>query len=112
MKSLKVLLLVLITCTVFSCVEDKKFDSAEWKLWTESEGSPNLRWKMRESLLNDYNLKGYDKQKIIELLGKPNNEMGSEYHYSLGSAESGIDTGTMVIKFENDVVISVDVMRG
>ncbi len=112
MKLLKILLLVLLTYIVFSCVEEKKFDSEKWKLWTESESSPNLRWKMCESLLKDYNLKGFNKQKIIELLGKPNNEMGSVYYYSLGNVESGIDTGTMVIKFKNDIVISVDVIRG
>lgn len=112
MKLLKTLFLVLAASTVIGCAEHRKFDSEQWKNWTESETSPSLRWEMHESLLEDYDLKSYSKKKIIDLLGSPNKEIGNEYYYLLGSAGSGIDTGTLIIKFKDDKAINIEILRG
>lgn len=112
MKLIKASFLALIILIIVSCTEHKKFDSKQWKNWVESENSPNLRWRMHKSLLEDFDLKSYSKKMIIDLLGTPDKEIGNECYYSLGSTESGIDTGTMIIKFEKDIVVNIDIIKG
>lgn len=92
-----------------------QFDSVKWKttkLNTENELS--LRWDMMNSLRNNYKLIGMSRTEIINLLGQPNNEFSSSssFRYFLGFAKSGIDTGTLIIVFENDIVINFLVRKG
>lgn len=112
MKSLKTLLFSIALLIIVSCTHEEKFDSLKWKNWTESESNLGLRWQMHESLLKDYTLKGYSKKQVRDLLGSPNKEIINEYHYSLGYTENGIDTGTLIIKFKNDLVVNIDILRG
>lgn len=112
MKSIKLSLILLISVILFSCTEHKKFNSVQWKRAIESEEGPGLRWQMHNNLLENYRLNEYNKSQIFNLLGKPNVENSNEYRYYLGNADSGIDTGTMVIKFKKDVVVSIDIIRG
>jgi len=75
-KRIKLLLLAALTSIMVNCAEHKKFDSIQWKNWTESESSPSLRWVMHKSLLEDNDLKGYNKQKILTCLESPTMKWG------------------------------------
>lgn len=112
MKSLKILSLIAILLFTVSCSEQKDFNSTEWKNWVESENSPDTRWLMHKDLLNNNDLKTYNKKQVLDLLGKPNSETNSEYYYQLGYTGRGISTGTMVITFENESVVDIKVNDG
>ncbi len=112
MNSFKILSFIVILLITVSCSEQKEFNSTEWKNWVESEATLNTRWLMHKDLLKKYELKGVSKDSILDLLGKPNSEINNEYHYQLGSTGRGINTGTMIIKFENDSVVDIIVIDG
>lgn len=112
MKSLKILSFIAILLLTVSCSERKDFNSDEWKNWVESESTPNTRWLMHKDLLDNYNLKTYSKEQVLDLLGKPNSETDSEYYYLLGHTGRGISTGTMLITFEDDSVVDIKVNDG
>jgi hypothetical protein len=54
------------------------------------------------------------KSEIINLLGKPDENFTSEntFRYYLGYSHSGIDTGSLIIEFENGIVKSFRVWEG
>lgn len=92
----------------------EEFSSEKWKNWIETESTSSLRWDMMNSLRNKHELKGKTKAEIIELLGEPNeNNTKENFRYYLGMAKHGIDTGSLVIKFdENDLVVDYYVWHG
>lgn len=112
MNSFKILSFIAILLFTVSCSEQKDFNSTEWKNWVESESTPNTRWLMHKDLLDNYNLKTYSKEQVLDLLGKPNNETNDKYYYLLGTTERGINTGTMTITFINGSVVGVKVTDG
>ena len=109
---LKKSLIILIFLFSISCKKQKNFDSVEWKSWTESEMHPNTRWQMSNDLVSRYDLKKYTKKGILGLIGEPNSKSNSEYRYFLGVTGDGINTGTLVIHFENDSVIEFEIIQG
>lgn len=123
MKSLKKLLFV-ITILILGIIplriylggkiEYEKFDSNKWINWTETEEKMSLRWNMMNSLRNNHELKGKTKNEIIKLLGKPNESSSSNsYSYYLGMSGHGIDTGSLIIIFnEFDTVTKYYVWHG
>lgn len=112
MKSLKLVSFIITFSFVIGCSNQIDFNSSKWKNWTESDNSPGLRWKMCKNLLEKHELKTYNKQQIVDLLGKPNSKIDNKYRYFLGYTESGINTGTMVIIFINDVVSNIKIIEG
>ena len=97
---------------LFSCSNQKDFDSSEWKNWVETEDNLNLRWEMRCDLLDKHDLKKYNKPQILDLLGKPDFENESEFRYNLGYSGNGINTGSLIIFFKNDFVIEYKIIDG
>ena len=117
-KSYKILiaLIVIISLSLFlkGRISGQKFDSEKWKYSNlNSEENWNLRWSMMNSLRNNYELKGKTKSEIISLLGKPDSEVRNEMSYSLGYTGFGINTGTLIIRLdENGVVENLNVHKG
>lgn len=91
-----------------------EFSSEKWKNWIETENTSSLRWDMMNSLRNKHELKGKTKTEIIELLGEPiENKTSVNFIYYLGMAKHGIDTGSLIIEFdENDLVVNYYVWHG
>lgn len=88
-------------------VSGEKFDSQKWKTTDmNSENDFSLRWDMMNSLRNNYNLNGMKKSEIINLLGNPDSIFSTpqKFRYFLGYAHSGIDTGSLIIKFKDETV--------
>ncbi len=101
--------LILIGFVLLGKISGEKFDSAKWKTADmNSEVNWSLRWDMMNSLRNNYELIGMSKKEIISLLGQPIDEFSKNdiFYYSLGMARSGVETGVLIIRFENDRVIS------
>jgi hypothetical protein len=94
------------------CSQQKEFNSEEWKNWIESEANTNTRWLMHDDLLNKHDLRNFDKEKIIDLLGEPDSDKNNEYQYFLGDTGQGINTGTLIIKFVDNSVAEVKIIQG
>jgi hypothetical protein len=92
----------------------EEFNSEKWKNWTETEQKMSMRWDMMNSLRNNHKLKGKTKSEIINLLGEPSEGKSNiSFRYYLGMAKHGIDTGSLVITFgENDLVSDFYVWHG
>ena len=54
------------------------------------------------------------KSEIITLLGKPDEGFTTEntFRYYLGYSHTGINTGSLLIKFDNGVVSGISVWQG
>ena len=101
-KNIIIVLICIIICGfgLRGKISGEKFDSERWKTADlNSENNWSLRWDMINSLRNNYDLIGMTKDKIIELLGKSESQSQTELSYYLGMAKKGIDTGTLIIKF-------------
>ena len=92
----------------------EKFDSEKWKSSNlDAEQNWSLRWDMMNSLRNDYELKGKNKNEIFKLLGKPDSESQSEFNYYLGYSKRGINTGTLTFYVgANGEILDVAVWDG
>lgn len=112
MNSIKTLSVIIIMLLTISCSEQKDFNSTEWKNWIETEATPNTRWLMYKDLLRKYELKGISKDSLLNLLGEPSKQYSNKYHYYLGYTGRGINIGTMIITFENDIVVDIEVTDG
>ena len=112
MRTVKIIFYISFLLLLTSCNEGQKFDSNQWKSWSESENSPDLRWRMHKDLLKSYKLKTFDRNKIIDLLGNPDYETVNEYYYNLGYTGHGINIGTMVIIFEKNKVSKILILDG
>jgi outer membrane protein assembly factor BamE (lipoprotein component of BamABCDE complex) len=112
-----IVLISIIVCgiEVSKNISEKKFDSQNWKTTKmNAEDDCSLRWDMMNSLRNNYKLVGMSKSEILNLLGKPDENFTSEntFRYYLGYSHSGIDTGSLIIEFENGIVKSFLVWEG
>jgi hypothetical protein len=106
-------MLVLIGFALKGNITHERFDSEKWKNWTESEAELSLRWDMMNSLRNNHELTGKTRTEIINLLGKPDSETNSDFRYYLGMSKSGINTGSLTIKFnEKGTVANFKVWQG
>jgi len=112
---------VLIISIAFLCIFSLRgkisgieFDSYQWKYANlNSENYMSLRWDMINSLRNNYDLIGMSKSDIIKLLGKPEESSQTEtFNYYLGYSHTGINTGSLTIKFSKDTVESISVWQG
>lgn len=112
MNSFRILSFMVILLFTVSCSEQKDFNSDEWKNWVETEATLDTRWLMHKDLLKKYELKGVSRDSILDLLGKPNTKTNDKDYYQLGTTGRGINTGTMVITFENDSVVDIKVNDG
>ena len=111
------ILVVLITLTVFLLkgkVTHEKFESTLWKTANLNlEKNWTLRWDMMNDLRGSYKLVGMSKNEIIDLLGDPGDTASSEFRYYLGYSGTGINTGTLIIRFnEKNIVKEIRVWQG
>jgi outer membrane protein assembly factor BamE (lipoprotein component of BamABCDE complex) len=93
----------------------EEFNSYKWQKTNQNnENDWSTRWDMMNSLRNNYNLVGMTKNEIIKLLGKPDNSFSTSntFRYFLGYAHSGIDTGSLIIEFNNETVKNYIVTKG
>ena len=96
-------------------ISGEKFDSTKWKTADlNSEANWSLRWDMMNSLRNDYELIGMSRSEVIKLLGKPDDNFSTEkdFRYYLGYSKTGINTGSLTVKFENGIVTEINVWQG
>ena len=109
------IILIFLAPNISEYVNHTSFESTAWKQAGEDWDNP-VRLRMVDDLLDEHELKGMSKERIIELLGEPpETEYFREYDfvYWLGP-ERGfirIDSEWLVIKFENDVVTKVEIVR-
>lgn len=118
----KSLILVVLFFSLILCglalsgkISGDKFESEKWKtVDLNNESSQSLRWDMMNSLRNNYNLIGMSKKEIIDLLGNPDNNFTNEktFRYYLGYSHTGINTGSLIIDFENGIVKKISVLQG
>jgi hypothetical protein len=111
------LIIVAIVLTAFILkgkIPNEKFNSYVWKTANlDIEENLTLRWDMMNDLRNRYKLVGMTKKEIIDLLGEGGTVSGSEFRYYLGYSKSGINTGTLIITFnDEDVVTEIRVWQG
>ncbi|MGB0869637.1 MAG: hypothetical protein ACPGSD_08560 [Flavobacteriales bacterium] len=98
------LILVLTTCT------DKKFDSFEWKAWSEKTGEFALRWDMCDDLIDKHLLIGMTKEKVVRLLGMPMSDCDKpncDIIYELGPCRSGINYGSLYLTLKDNKIIKI-----
>ena len=112
-----IILISIVFCGVImkEKISGEKFDSQKWKTTKmNSEDDFSLRWDMMNSLRNNHKLIGKSKNEIINLLGEPDENGTTEktFRYYLGESHSGIDTGSLIIEFENGIVKNYQVWRG
>ncbi|MCA4809993.1 hypothetical protein IF128_09595 [Empedobacter stercoris] len=109
-------ILLALSAVLFSCgkFSHEKFDSNKWKTENlNSENNWNLRWSMMNDLRNNYQIKGLTQKEIIELLGTPENIINNQFRYFLGYSGKGINTGILVLTFdENNKVLNFIVTEG
>lgn len=110
-------LVVLIALTFFFLrgkITHEKFDSNLWKTANLNlEENMTLRWDMMNDLRKKYKLVGMTKNEIIDLLGDPGGTESSEFRYYLGYSKTGINTGTLIITFnDNNIVTEIRVWQG
>ncbi|MBQ0910044.1 hypothetical protein KBJ98_15130 [Flavobacterium sp. F-328] len=110
-------IVVLVFCGIglHGNISGEKFDSNKWKTTKlDNEHDMSLRWDMMNSLRNNHKLVGMSKNEIIKLLGKPDSSFSTPktFRYFLGYAHFGIDTGSLIIEFENETVENYLVTRG
>lgn len=88
------------------------FEAERWKSWEETENEPSLRWNMIHDLVSKFEFNGITRNKLIELLGKPDSESNNEIRYFLGMSGHGIDTGSLIFELKNDKVVNYFVWHG
>jgi hypothetical protein len=113
MKKLRLpLFIAIIILTAFFLrgkITHEKFDSTIWKTANLNiEENMTLRWDMMNDLRKKYKLVGVTKNEIIDLLGDPGDKASSEFRYYLGYSKTGINTGTLIITF-NDKNIATEI---
>lgn len=95
-------------------IPHQEFDSQVWKAaHLRFEENISLRWDMMNDLRNRYHLVGMTKKEIVDLLGSPPDSDGAEFRYYLGYSKRGINTGSLIISFnDKDIVTSAIVWQG
>jgi len=120
MKKINLIFLIAIALIICSFglhgkISGEKFNSEKWKTNDlVSEDNFSLRWDMMNSLRNNHNLIGMSKNEIIILLGKPDEGFIAEndFRYYLGYTHTGINTGSLIVKFDNGIVSVISVWQG
>ncbi|OYU56811.1 MAG: hypothetical protein CFE25_06190 [Chitinophagaceae bacterium BSSC1] len=112
-----IFLIVLIAASILLIkgkITQENFDSNIWKTANLTlENNWSLRWDMLNDLRNNYKLVGMTKNEIINLLGEGDNKTNYEFSYYLGYSKSGINTGRLIIYFNNkNVVTEIKVFQG
>lgn len=116
----KINLIFLIAIAIIICgfglrgkISGEKFDSKKWKTADLTlEDNASLRWDMMNSLRNNHDLIGMSKSEIITLLGNEGFTTGNTFRYYLGYTHTGINTGSLLITFDNGVVSGISVWQG
>jgi len=106
----------LVSPLVNERLERRPFDSTQWKNDTTIKTEDSLRLKMVNDLFDRYQLRGMSRVKVHELLGVPPKStlfLEYDYVYLLGVGENIIANNRkwLAIKFENDVVIDVQMIQ-
>lgn len=118
MKTLRIpLIIVAIIFSAFMLrgkIPHEKFNSEVWKTANlNREENMTLRWDMMNDLRNRYKLVGMTKKQIIDLLGNGGDLASSEFRYYLGYSKTGINTGSLIITFnDKDIVTDIRVWQG
>lgn len=118
MKKLSIpLIIVAIIITAFMLrgkIPHEKFNSEVWKTANLNlEENMTLRWDMMNDLRNKYKLVGMTKKQIMDLLGPGGDYTSSEFTYYLGYSKTGINTGSLIITFnDKDIVTEISVWQG
>ena len=109
-----VVILILSAVLLRGKIPHKKFNSELWKTANlNSEENMTLRWDMMNDLRNKHKLVGLTKKEIIELLDDPGDTASSEFRYYLGYSKTGINTGTLIITFnDKNIVTEIRVWQG
>ncbi len=95
-----------------NCQHNIEFNSNLWKNWEETEESPNLRWRIYKDLLRQYDLDTFNRDQIIQLLGRPDQQTQRTYYYYLGYTTRGIEAGMLKIEFDiNNKVEKISVIE-
>lgn len=96
-----------------SYIQEVPFNSEQWKANLETQNS--LKQKMVADLLSRFTLVGMSSAEVENLLGKPPQVKyfkDYDYVYWLGPERGmGVDSEWLGIKFNNGVVVGVDVLR-
>ena len=95
-------------------IPHEKFNSELWKTANlNAEENMTLRWDMMNDLRNKHKLVGMTKSEIIGLLGDPSDTASSEFRYYLGYSKTGINTGTLIVTFnDKNIVAEIRVWQG
>ena len=109
-----VAILILSAFLLWGRIPHEKFNSELWKTANlNSEENMSLRWDMMNDLRNKYKLVGMTKKGVINLLGNPGDTASSEFRYYLGYSKTGINTGSLIITFnDKDIVTEIRVWQG
>ncbi|MES2575584.1 MAG: hypothetical protein V4572_11615 [Bacteroidota bacterium] len=112
-----ILFFILILCgfVLRGKISGEKFVSEKWKTADlNDEYNQSLRWDMMNNLRNNYKLVGMSKKEIISLLGNPDENFTNKksFRYYLGYSHTGINTASLIIDFENEIVKSLTVLQG
>ena len=116
-NQITLILIVIIICGfgLRGKISGEKFNSEKWITNDLAlEDNFSLRWDMINSLRNNYDLIGMPKSEIITLLGKPDEGLTTEntYRYSLGYTHTGINTASLIVTFDNEIVSGISVWQG
>lgn len=110
---------ILLICGFFlrGKISHKKFDSDKWKNSDlNSEENWSLRWDMMNSIRNNHDLVGMQKNEIISLLGEPDDstsEKENHMYYYLGFSHQGINTGNLYLNLNyKGIVTKISVIQG
>ena len=89
---------------------DKKFDSEQWKSWTEKNGEFALRWDMCVDLIDNYLSIGMSKEDVVDLIGMPYTDCDypkCDIRYGMGPCRSGINYGTLYLTFVDNKLVKI-----
>lgn len=118
MKKINVIIIIAIAITICGFglrgkISGEKFDSKKWKTADLTlEDNFSLRWDMMNSLRNNHELVGMPKSEIISLLGNEGFTTENTFRYDLGYTHTGINTGSLIITFDNGIVSEISVWQG
>ena len=102
-----IVILILSAVLLRGKIPHEKFNSELWKTANLNlEENMTLRWDMMNDLRNKHKLVGMTKDEIINLLGDPGDKESSEFMYYLGYSKTGINTGTLIITFNDKNIVS------
>ncbi len=99
---------VLLILIILMYEPDRNF---EQKRWFEH---PELRYEMREDIIENEIRIGKTKSQIIDLIGKPNKEdIAGEWNYDLGMSGNGFgwQFNNLILTFKNAKVINNEIVE-